>query len=260
MLTVILAAAAVFLVLERVVPDVALPYRRTWYPRALSANLAQLSVVVLTGVTLDRWLEGWSLVSLAHLPVWQQGVVGYLLTTFVYYFWHRARHDSNLLWLLCHQLHHSPARIEVLTSFYKHPIELLLNALISAILAYLVLGLSVEGAAWVTLLSALGEFFYHMNVRTPRWLGYVFQRPEMHRVHHQLGRHYDNFSDLPLWDMLFGTFHNPDRHDGPCGFQEPREQQVGTMLRCRNVNGPLPAAHAWQTLKSAARRPRPGSP
>ena len=26
--------------------------------------------------------------------------------------------------------------------------------------------------------------FYHTNVRTPRLMGYVFQRPEMHRIHH----------------------------------------------------------------------------
>ena len=260
MLPVILVAAAVFLVLERVLPDVALPYRRTWYPRALLANLGQLGVVVLAGATWDHWFQSASLVSLAHLPHWIQGVFGYLLTTLIYYFWHRARHDVNTLWLTCHQFHHSPARIEVLTSFYKHPIELVINSLLSAAISYLALGLSVEGAAWVTLLSALGEFFYHMNVRTPRLLGYFFQRPEMHRVHHQLGRHYDNFSDLPLWDMLFGTFYNPDRYDGPCGFREPREQRVGAILRCENVNGPLPPASTWQHLKSPDRRPSETGP
>jgi hypothetical protein len=28
-------------------------------------------------------------------------------------------------WLIFHQLHHSPSRIEAVTSFYKHPIEIL---------------------------------------------------------------------------------------------------------------------------------------
>jgi len=32
--------------------------------------------------------------------------------------------------------------------------------------------------------AALGEFLYHTNCRTPHWLGYVLQRPEMHRIHH----------------------------------------------------------------------------
>lgn len=255
MLPIIIAAGVIFLVLERVVSEVALPYRRAWYPRALLANLAQLAVVVLAGLTWDEWFQGVSLVSLSHLPVWAQGLAGYLLTTLIYYFWHRARHDISALWLLCHQLHHSAGRIEIVTSFYKHPIELVINSLLSASISFVMLGLNIEGAAVVTLLSALGEFFYHMNVRTPRWLGYVFQRPEMHRVHHQLGRHYDNFSDLPLWDMLFGTFHNPDRYDGPCGFLEEREQEVRAILMCQNVNRPLPSGAAWKTLKGPTRRP-----
>jgi hypothetical protein len=32
--------------------------------------------------------------------------------------------------------------------------------------------------------SRTGEFVYHMNIRTPEWLGYFIQRPESHRVHH----------------------------------------------------------------------------
>src|SRR5690606_12525211 len=132
MLPIILAAAVVFLVIERVVPDTALPYRRTWYPRALLFNMAQLAVVVLAGFSWDRWFQSVSLLSWGNLPVWAQGALGYLVTTFVYYFWHRARHDSNALWLLCHQMHHSAARIEIVTSFYKHPVELLVNSLLSA--------------------------------------------------------------------------------------------------------------------------------
>ena len=40
-------------------------------------------------------------------------LVGYLAITFVYYWWHRARHQSDVLWRVLHQLHHSPARLEL---------------------------------------------------------------------------------------------------------------------------------------------------
>jgi sterol desaturase/sphingolipid hydroxylase (fatty acid hydroxylase superfamily) len=30
--------------------------------------------------------------------------------------------------------------------------------------------------------------------------------------------HSYNYSDLPLWDMLFGTFRNPRRWKARCGF------------------------------------------
>ena len=57
--------------------------------------------------------------------------------------------------------------------------------------------------------SASSAIFQHANVRTPRWLGYFVQRPESHSLHHERGVHRDNYSDLPVFDMLFGTFRNP---------------------------------------------------
>ena len=74
--------------------------------------------------------------------------------------------------------------------------------------------LSLEAGAIYTACTALGEFFYHTNVRTPRWVGFVFQRPEMHRIHHQYGRHTNNYGDIVWWDMLFGTYENPQEFDG----------------------------------------------
>src|SRR4029078_8492623 len=79
----------------------------------------------------------------------------------------------------------------------------LFDVLSSAIL-YLGVGLGAAAAAGAVLLSGFAELFYHWNVRTPHWLGYLFQRPESHCVHHQEGVHSYNFADLPLWDILFG--------------------------------------------------------
>jgi sterol desaturase/sphingolipid hydroxylase (fatty acid hydroxylase superfamily) len=58
-------------------------------------------------------------------------------------------------------------------------------------------------------------------VRTPRWIGWFFVRPEAHAVHHQRDVHAFNYSDLPLWDILFGTFKNPATFDGEVGFAQP---------------------------------------
>ena len=79
----------------------------------------------------------------------------------------------------------------------------------------------------------MAELFYHWNVRTPHWLGYLFQRPEMHRRHHERNWHRSNYSDLPLWDWLFGTFDNPRQLPAECGFADQRELQLWTMLMGR---------------------------
>ena len=111
----------------------------------------------------------------------------------------------------------------------------LFDVLSSAIL-YLGVGLGAAAAAGAVLLSGLAELFYHWNVRTPHWLGYLFQRPESHCVHHQEGVHSYNFADLPLWDILFGTFHNPRVAQFRCGFGPEHEHRLVEMLWGVDVN------------------------
>lgn len=238
MVAILVAVAAALMVLERLAPDQDLPPVDRWWLRVLVVNLLQVGIVILGSRTWEVWLQGRSLLGLgAALGPAAGGALAYLLNTFLFYWWHRARHRVQWLWLAFHQLHHSPRRIETVTSFYKHPLEILANSVIMATLAYPLLGLSGAGGLWLSGLSALAEFLYHMNLRTPRWLGYLFQRPEMHRLHHERGIHSRNFSDLPVWDLLFGTFANPDRMDRPCGFRPERERRFADMLLFRDVNG-----------------------
>lgn len=229
--------AALMVVIERCWPGQALPDSRGWWLRIALVNLVQLGIVIVAGMTLDRWFQNWSLFALRDTgSVWMEAGIAYVVSTFVYYWWHRLRHESDFFWRLCHQLHHSPRRIEVLASFYKHPVEISLNAVISSSLVYLLLGCSVEGAALYTGLTAVAEYFYHWNVRTPRWLGPWFQRPESHRVHHRYQHHTQNYADLPVWDILFGTYHNPEKSPKRCGFDPEKEQRFGEMLAFQDVH------------------------
>jgi len=237
LLFIIVGIGLSFITLERIFPDRVLPKVNGWWSRVVIINILQFGIVVLGMYTWDKWFQSSQWYLLEGLPNYVLGFIGYLGITFVFYWWHRWRHDSNTLWLLFHQLHHSPSRIETITSFYKHPFEIFLNSLLMGAITYLLFGLNVEAVAYSVLFSSLGEFVYHMNMKTPHWLGYVFQRPEMHRIHHKEGVHYNNFSDLPLWDMLFGTYENPKEDaQAPCGFSEKREEKFGKMLSFKNVN------------------------
>ena len=207
------------------------PQVRGWWLRAFLLNAVQLATVLLAGVAWDRWMLRRRVWTLDGLTDAWGGIVGYLAITLVYYGWHRWRHASALLWRWFHQVHHSPRRIEIITSFYKHPFEIVVNGLLSSAIVYLLLGLGPGAATNAVLLSGLAELFYHWNVPTPHWVGYLFQRPESHCIHHQEGLHSYNYGDLPLWDMIFGTFRNPKRWDSRCGFGPSGEQRLGEMLR-----------------------------
>jgi sterol desaturase/sphingolipid hydroxylase (fatty acid hydroxylase superfamily) len=239
-MTIYIIAIGLFLIiLERIIPDQKLPQVKGWWTRVIILNLAQLGVLYLGKITWDNWFVGKSIFHLsAYVNEAFGGFIAYVVTTFVFYWWHRWRHTVNFLWLTMHQVHHSPQRIETITSFYKHPLEIICNSIIIGSVNFLILGLNLQAAAWSLLFAAIGEYFYHMNIRTPHWLGYIFQRPEMHRIHHERGKHYYNFSDLPLWDMLFGTFRNPRSMSEACGFKPEREEKLVQMLFFRNVNGP----------------------
>jgi sterol desaturase/sphingolipid hydroxylase (fatty acid hydroxylase superfamily) len=240
--TILLVFAFCFL-LERIVPGWRLPRVRTWPVRVLLINGVQLAVVLAAGVTWERWLSDWQLWRLSeHLSPLAGGALAYFIATFIFYWWHRARHESDWLWRVFHQIHHSPRRLEAITSFYKHPIEMVVNSIIGSVLVYSLLGLSIEGAAIYTFFTAVGEFFYHANIRTPVWIGYVFQRPEMHRVHHQHGRHKNNYGDITWWDMLFGTYENPKEWTLTCGFEPDMEERLGDMLVFRDVHAPVSPA------------------
>lgn len=234
-MTVILMGGGLML-LERIVPDQILPKTPDWWGRVILINFIQLGIVLLGGVTWDTWFQSARLFQLSEVvtPFWG-GLLAYLVTTFQFYWWHRWRHDSQWLWLGLHQLHHSAGRIETITSFYKHPFEILMNSVIMGVTTYSILGLSHEAAAWLTFFAAAGEFFYHMNIRTPHWVGYFIQRPEMHRIHHKRGKHYNNFADLPIWDMLFGTYENPLTTKSACGFGDKYEIKFWQMLCCQNA-------------------------
>lgn len=178
MLSAIFAAFVLCFVLEHLRPGWALPRVRTWPVRVLAINAVQLGVVLLAGFTWERWLSGASLFHLsAHVSPAAGGLIAYFIATFVFYWWHRVRHTNDTLWRLFHQIHHSPQRLEVITSFYKHPGEMVINSLIGSLLVFATLGLSAEAGAVYTLCTALGEFFYHTNVKTPRWVGFFFSGP-----------------------------------------------------------------------------------
>jgi len=102
----------------------------------------------------------------------------------------------------------------------------------------IVLGLQPLAAALVGYVFAFYGYFQHWNVRTPQWLGYIIQRPESHCVHHRLGVHYYNFADLPLWDIVFGTFRNPRQFNGECGFEHGADRRMPAMLAFADVNAP----------------------
>jgi sterol desaturase/sphingolipid hydroxylase (fatty acid hydroxylase superfamily) len=231
----IIVVTVAFLILERAFPGRELPHSKGWYLRALLINLAQLAITLATA---RLWIVVFGDWSLFRISSWNtavaEGFVGWFIGTFFFYWWHRIRHKDGF-WLIFHQIHHSPSRIEVATSFYKHPVEIFCDAVLTALVLYPLLGCSMMGAFWYNFFAATGEYFYHANLRTPKWLRYIIQTPELHSIHHQFDVHKYNYSDLPMWDRLFGTYKDTTEFIDRCGFPLGAEKKLGAMLAFKDV-------------------------
>ncbi|MDX1518291.1 MAG: sterol desaturase family protein [Woeseiaceae bacterium] len=225
--------------------------QRFWRTRATIVTVAAvwLSIQVATGWA---WLLGdYSLFDLSRLGTAWGAVVGILVYEFVHYWYHRAIHRFDVLWRLAHQMHHSAERIDAFGAYYLHPVDVFFFTTWGSLVFVPLLGLGAEAAAIGAVFLTFNAMFQHANIRTPHWLGYVIQRPESHCVHHGRGVHHYNYSDLPLWDMLFGTFLNPKHVDDmEAGFYDGASERLAEVLAFRDVS--VPPANTDDTATAPA--------
>ena len=207
-----------------------------WWPRLIFLIFIKSVVAALAltfPFTADDFTNGPLTSALMLKKYWSEispvfsWVCAFLIFTFIHYWTHVARHRLPLLWRWCHQMHHSSERFEASMSLYAHPFEAVLLRVAFAATAFFT-GLNVG------IFSALGLFYLiingwmHSNILSPRWLGYIVFRPEQHSHHHAGGEY--NFGVIPLWDILFGTFQNPQHHAERVGFKSDSDKKFFDYL------------------------------
>ena len=229
-----------FLITEKLWPARKFPPRKGWQWIGIAFLVLGTTIAVVVPLLIPGpWLEAHRWIDGTGLGVVGGALVGYVLLEGAIYAWHRTTHNVGFLWRGFHQIHHSPQRVDIPGSVVFHPLELVVYTLLPIFANVIVLGLDPLAASIAGYMVAFNSYFQHWNVRTPHWLGYVIQRPESHCVHHRMGVHYYNYSDFPPWDMLFGTFRNPPKYMGECGFEAGADRRLGAMLAFADVNAPL---------------------
>lgn len=196
-----------------------------------------LAFVVLGNVLPQIWdplLAPYQLFDLTTLGTWGGTVVGLLAYEVLAWCYHRALHAAPPLWR-AHQAHHSAERLDVASAFMFHPLDTAGWSAMGSLALTLGVGLTPEAITNVLVITYLLATFQHANVRTPRWLGYVVQRPESHTIHHGRSIHHKNYADLPIVDMVFGTFENPATFEHETGFFAGASSKHWTLLSLRDV-------------------------
>jgi len=223
------------IVWEQIAPAQELPQARAWPLRGLTSFAIYFYVATYLPLMWASSLAPLQLFDLSGVHIAVAALAGLLLFEFALYWWHRAMHETDLLWRIFHQMHHSAERVDTFGAFYFSLMDMIGFTALSS-LALVLLGLSEPAATAVILAATFLSIFQHTNVRTPLWLGYVIQRPESHSVHHARGVHAFNYSDLPIFDLLFGTFRNPKEREREAGFYDGASERVLDMLCFRDIN------------------------
>ena len=143
-----------------------------------------------------------------------QVALGIVVADGLDYWKHRWLH-TDAGWRL-HALHHGITRLHALRAARSHFGEVTLR--FAVVYAPLV-AIGAPGAVLVwhaALIGTLGVIGHsNVRLRLPSVTHRLLMTPHVHRLHHAQERalsdsNYANI--LPLWDVLFGTFSDPDTH------------------------------------------------
>lgn len=137
---------------------------------------------------------------------------------FFYYWHHRLQHQVPGFWAQ-HKLHHMDENLCCLTNLRHHWLEDGIRVFTITVPMTFLIALTPVQGAFVAMAIAQWAVFIHSNLRIPLGpLTPVFAGPQLHRIHHSrevehTNRNYAAF--FPLWDIIFGTYYRPARHEWP---------------------------------------------
>ncbi|MDX2088665.1 MAG: sterol desaturase family protein [Kofleriaceae bacterium] len=162
----------------------------------------------------------------------------FVVTDFVYYWYHRLSHEMPVLWSM-HHTHHSSPWMNLTTAVRLNWVAKFLIPLV--FLPLVLLGMSPAHVSLSLALGLLFQFFLHTEaVGKLGWFeGKLFNTPSAHRVHHGSNREYidKNYAGVFIvWDRLFGTYQAeqaPVRYGVTSGFMghNPIKAQLYPLLR-----------------------------
>lgn len=177
----------------------------------LGQMLAMVFVTGLAGAASEAgpqlyWPDEW--------PSLAQFALALLIADFFDYWKHRAYHRFDWLWWF-HSIHHSAADgIHALKAGRLHFMEGVFRYfVVTAPLA--LLGAPAELLFWYAMLDNFRGNLNHTNLdlRFPRFAHYLFPTLQYHYLHHARERRLqDSNYSWALYDIAFGTFHDPTRH------------------------------------------------
>ncbi len=227
---------AVLIIWEALFPARPLPKVKHWKLKGMTSFAVFFFLSSYLPLLTDPFLSQFQIFDLTSLGNIGGGIVAILLYELGVFVWHRAMHKSNFLWRTFHQMHHSAERMDTYGAFYFSLFDMIGFTFLGSICLALLIGVTPQAVTIMLLATMFLGIFQHTNIKTPHWLGYFIQRPESHTIHHARGVHKHNYSDLPIFDIIFGSFKNPRDYRHETGFYQGASSRIMEMLTFQDIN------------------------
>lgn len=169
---------------------------------------------------------------------WYSWVLAMIALDFMWYWYHRAGHEINLLWA-AHITHHQSEEFNLTVGFRLSLFQAIYRTFFWSFLPFI--GFPPKMVIVVYSVQGLYQYFLHTRmIGKLGFLEHILVTPSSHRVHHGRNQQYldKNYGGLLIiWDKIFGTF-------------EPEEEPVdfGITTGFPHPNPYKALFHYWQDL------------
>jgi len=233
---IVISIFLVLMIAEELFPGRSLPKIKYWKVKGLLAFVFYFFLSTYLPMLWNDTLLQYQLFDLSFLGDIGGAIVALLIYEFGVYVWHRSMHKSNILWRIFHQMHHSAERVDTYGTFFFSPMDMIGFTFLTSLALVVAGGFTVHATIYAIYGATFLAVIQHANIKTPQWMGYIFQRPESHSIHHAKSIHAFNYSDLPLFDILLGTFNNPKEFANETGFYTGASTRIGEMLMFKDIS------------------------
>jgi sterol desaturase/sphingolipid hydroxylase (fatty acid hydroxylase superfamily) len=156
--------------------------------------------------TYDFLLKNFAVFTIQSIAL--QYFVAFITLDFYAYWWHRWRHEYNILWNE-HLIHHSSEEYNLPVAL-RQTISDIVNPATFLWLPAAIFGISLDVIIVIGIIMLFGGFWYHTQlIGKLGFLEKIIVTPSHHRIHHAINPIYidKNYGGiLIIWDKLFGTF------------------------------------------------------
>ncbi len=190
---------------------------------------------------------------------WWLWIVLLMATDFIWYWYHRLGHETNLFWG-AHIVHHQSEEFNYTVSARITTLQAIVRNTFWIVLPFI--GFHPTMVIAILVVHGTYSFFTHTQIIGKLgWAEYIFITPSHHGVHHASNEKYldKNYGDIFIfWDKLFGTF-QAEEEKPKYGLTHPLESKsflwqhfhyyFELVEACRR------SGSVWQSLKIIFGRP-----